>query len=1616
MADYYQLKNQNIFNPPANTSLGNTSNQFANAFVQNDLILGNVTVTGSTINTPKVSTIGYPGNDTAADTAGGQTITLTGSGFLAGASVLINGSAVSVVTVVSTTSITFTSPANNTGSYVLYVINTDGGTAIAIPGIQYSGVPTWTTAAGSLGSVYETASFNQTVTATGDAPITYSLFSGSIPPGSTFNSNGTITGTSQVLSSPTTYTFTVRATDAEAQDTNRSFSLTITPDVVTWVSPANGTTYTTAINSAISNVVLSATSAVGSGITYTANALPTGLSLAGANISGTPTVEANSSSLLTATANTTSELSSITINWVISVANDVYFEYNTLLIPGASTTFVDDASTNNFAVTIFGDTKPNNSNPYTPGYYSNYFDGTGDYISVPDNVVFTMGAGDFTLEAWVYLTTSGVSRVIIGTCDAGGSQGSMSYTLSVNASNNAYFAVGYGGAMYGSTNTTTILTNQWVHIAGVRSGANIYVYLNGVQSTSNTNMGALAITDSSQIIGIGRNGAYNGEYVTGYISNTRIVKGLAVYTGAFTVPTSPLQATQSSGTNIAAITGTSTSLLTCQSNRFIDNSTTPFTVTVAGNTTVNSFQPFTPDSSYSTYGSGYFDGTGDYLTAPSNAAFALPSDFTIEFWLYQTATTGEGTAVYNPTSSGINLFTSLSGNWGIARSGVAVDNNFGTPPIFNTWNHIAVSRSGSTLKAFINGVQVFSGTNSVSYVAGALQIGYSGFGTITGYISNFRVVKGTALYTANFTPPTTPLTAVANTSLLTLQNNQSVNNSVFLDNSSNNFLVTRAGNTTQGTFSPYGGNWSNYFNGSSGLSCNVSGISAGTSTFTFEAWVFLTAMTGDSILFDTRQSNGASTTGMDVAVYSNGTIKFYDGTENNLGGTVTANVWTHIALVRNSSNVVTAYINGTATGTTVSSTRNFSDNYFWIASVPGPAAPYFNGYMSNLRWVVGTAVYTSAFTPSTTPLTAITNTKLLTCQSNRIVDNSINNYTITPSSSTISVQRFSPFNPSSLTPTSYSGYFDGTGDYLTVPITTNATADLTFECWFYATGYGSLDYGTIIGAGSGAGTFNLQLYNAANPNRILGYVGSLAGVGNLSPTLSQPVLNRWIHLAVVRSGSTFTMYENGVSVATATNSNSMNFGTVTQLGAAGSSYTFQGYISNLRLVIGTAVYTSNFTPSTTPLTAISGTSLLTLQSTTFIDNSTNNFTITAFGNTQPLTQNPFGFTSATTNGYTPSTIGGSGYYDGSGDSIASPQSATFNLSSGNWTCEAWYYSFSILGQSARYMTFTPSAGAVFGVLPGGNSGATFTLNQFGSSSPITSSIAVTLYAWQHIALVKSGSTTTLYINGVAGGSATVSWVNADTTIFFGGNTGSYAYDYSGYISDGRFVKGTALYTSNFVPPSLPLTAVQNTSFLLNYTSGGIIDYTMMNNMETVADTKLSTAISKFGGSSVYFDGSGDRLSTSPGVINSLGSGDFTIEGWVYPLSLSSMRILSQGTSTTGEFLFILNSNGSADFCEATLSRLAFSAGSFVVGEWKHFAIVRSGSGSNNLKGYINGTLAGTGTSSSYNFSATTAIFVGSNPSTASQDFQGYIDDLRITKGYARYTANFSAPTSAFPIF
>jgi hypothetical protein len=214
---------------------------------------GTGTTTGGAGSSPTITAISYTGDDTATNTAGGGTVTLTGTNFNTGVNVLVGDVQVSQVSFISSTQISFIAPANVAGSYILYVVNADGGVAISVPGIQYSGVPTWTTSAGSLGSLDASTSFSTTLAATGDTPISYLVVSGALPAGLNLNtSTGVISGTTPSVSVSTTYNFTIRATDPQNQDTSRAFSLIVspvvkgqqaftTPGTYTWVAPAGVT-------------------------------------------------------------------------------------------------------------------------------------------------------------------------------------------------------------------------------------------------------------------------------------------------------------------------------------------------------------------------------------------------------------------------------------------------------------------------------------------------------------------------------------------------------------------------------------------------------------------------------------------------------------------------------------------------------------------------------------------------------------------------------------------------------------------------------------------------------------------------------------------------------------------------------------------------------------------------------------------------------------------------------------------------------------------------------------------------------------------------------------------------------------------------------------------------------------------------------------------------------------------------------------------------------------------------------------------------------------------------------------------------------------------------------
>jgi hypothetical protein len=249
--------------------------------------------------------------------------------------------------------------------------------------------------------------------------------------------------------------------------------------------------------------------------------------------------------------------------------------------------------------------------------------------------------------------------------------------------------------------------------------------------------------------------------------------------------------------------------------------------------------------------------------------------------------------------------------------------------------------------------------------------------------------------------------------------------------------------------------------------------------------------------------------------------------------------------------------------------------------------------------------------------------------------------------------------------------------------------------------------------------------------------------------------------------------------------------------------------------------------------------------------------------------------------------------------------------------------------------------------------------------------------------------------------------------------------YTGYISNFRVVKGTAVYTSAFTPPTSPVTAITNTSLLTNFTNAGIYDLTTRNVIETMGNADVNTAITKYGTGSLEFDGTGDVLSIAYSSIwDRFVTGNFTIEGWFYARTLTSYNGMlthwrSNGTTGwtletvgTGVFFYIwdtsINNYGST------------GGGTFTTNQWNHVACVRNGA---TITVYLNGTAVGstlsmTGRTTS---ESTDPLIIGgmwsnSGPSgglDSEADWDGFIDDLRVTKGFARYTGNFTPPTSTF---
>lgn len=617
----------------------------------------------------------------------------------------------------------------------------------------------------------------------------------------------------------------------------------------------------------------------------------------------------------------------------------------------ANKTFIDRSS-NAHSITATGDATQTAFHPYLDNW-SVEFDGNGDDLTMPDGSALGFGTNDFTIEFWYYVSVLANQQTMLDGRSAG-SNGA--YPLITHVDGVIKY---YANAAFQITGTTTISSNTWYHIAVSRSSGSTKLFLNGSQEGStyadNTNY-----TSAASTVYIGSNHG-DGTPLNGYISNARVVNGTAVYTSAFTPPTEKLTAI------------TNTSLLTCQSNSFVDNSTNAHTITANGDAKVSAFNPFGQESEYAVgenKGSVLFDATSG-LTAPQ-ISFGT-ADFTVEGWHFLNSRADLYPVLFsNYNSFAAGAFSLIAGHDGSTTTQYQIAWNGSFPALnagtikYNEWVHFAVVRNSGTVTLYINGVSVgsFSGTQTINGVGSAISLSYGGDvptdTQLDGFISDWTISAGTAKYTANFTPPTSPV-GNTNASLYLPMDNAGI-----FDKTGNSTL-TIGGNAETSTTQTKFANTSVRFDGNGDYVSITDMLTFGTNDFTVEGWIYVITGGSNRNIFDAR--NGSSNSW--VIQSTNFEIKIYDEVAGSYihettGGfeTSSINSWIHIAYCRSGS-TSRFFIDGTKIGSDVSNSSNFQNNSLTIGARFSEDQQYFDGYVEDFQILNGVAKYTANFTAPT---------------------------------------------------------------------------------------------------------------------------------------------------------------------------------------------------------------------------------------------------------------------------------------------------------------------------------------------------------------------------------------------------------------------------------------------------------------------------------------------------------------------------------------------------------------------------------------------------------------------------------------------------------------------------
>jgi len=706
---------------------------------------------------------------------------------------------------------------------------------------------------------------------------------------------------------------------------------------------------------------------------------------------------------------------------------------------------------------------------FQPPTYAGVFNGSStQYLTVASNTAFAFGTNNFTIEFW-YNSQSATSSTRVLSNISGGTYTTNTFVFDqvYNSAGLSFNVYNYSpsAVMLASTNTTIYQDKQWHHVAVVRNGNSWAMYIDGViQGSAVTSSASLDGGTNSPII-IGNSGISGDTALVGYMSNLRIVKGVAVYTGNFTVPPTPLPSTQASGTNISAITGTQTSLLTLQNATFIDNSTNGFSITNTGSVTTIQSIFAGNNSSYATPAVEYLvvaggGGGGSYYGGGGGAGGLVQGLINVPIGTSLTITIGAGgtTGTSSATgNSGLNsVFSSINaigggGGGGYSTVGTSGGSGGGA-------GNLTASGSGTSGQGNAGGSNT-GGTTKVGGGGGAGTLGLIGTNDGSGWTGGNGGAGIASLISGTVTTYAGGGGGAADTSKTggvggvggggSGENGDTGTGSAGTVNTggggggrggSNGGRAGGSGiciisypdtynapTTLTGTYtSSTSGSGSLSFNGSTQyitLSASAS-TDLGSSSFTYEFLYYCSSTTqrqgflcsASDWWFGLDYQTGG--VGLGLWASSNGSswnmINSDTGGNGITNATPTLNSWNHIAVSRSGTSWA-MWLNGTRIlSLTVSgSIVSRSSEVKRIGTWAGAYNFALYGYLSNIRLVIGSAVYapsSTTITVPTAPLIPITNTAVLlsTVSGAYLTDSSVNALTVTPVAS-VSWNQLSPF-------------------------------------------------------------------------------------------------------------------------------------------------------------------------------------------------------------------------------------------------------------------------------------------------------------------------------------------------------------------------------------------------------------------------------------------------------------------------------------------------------------------------------------------------------------------------------------------------------------------------------